>query len=135
MGITITMLRKAISVKTRVALRVRSTYGKNLRLNTVTRNIASQRIRKLFQMAENIATEDRELSENYAEIARRISMAARIRMPRENRCWICRGCKRLILPGTSCRVRIQKRREPHIVITCNHCGRHMRSPIRPKGRK
>ncbi|MCK4223307.1 hypothetical protein KAX01_03330 [Candidatus Bathyarchaeota archaeon] len=82
-----------------------------------------------------MASENRELSEDYAEVARRISMAARIRIPRENRRWICRGCKRLILPGVNCRVRIQKRREPHLVITCNYCGRHMRYPIKPKGIK
>ena len=104
-------------------------------MKTRTKNIASQRIQKLFNLIEDIRSEVRGQSENYAETARKISMAARIHIPKEYRLWICKGCKKLMWPGRSCHVRIQKRREPHIVITCNLCGKFNRIPIKLKVRE
>lgn len=94
------------------------------------REIALKRIRKLFEMAIEMLHERPDLAQRYVEIARKIGMRARIRMPRENRMLICRHCKRFIFPGVSSRIRIQPRREPHIVITCLYCGGHMRKPLR-----
>lgn len=94
------------------------------------REIALKRIRKLFELAIEALHERPDLAQRYVEIARRIGMRARIRMPRENRILICRHCKRFIFPGVSSRIRIQPRREPHIVITCLYCGGHMRKPLR-----
>jgi ribonuclease P protein subunit RPR2 len=104
-------------------------------LKTRTRDIASLRIKKLFKLAEDMMGEESELSESYVKTAKRISMAARIHTPKEYKFWICNGCKRLMRPGKSCRIRIQKRREPHIVITCNYCGKLMRYPLKHKKRK
>ncbi|HDI01569.1 MAG TPA: ribonuclease P [Candidatus Bathyarchaeota archaeon] len=97
------------------------------------RAIALRRIRRLFQLALEVAKQDLALADRYVEIARRIAMRARIRMPREYKRLICKGCKRLLLPGLTCRVRLQPRREPHVAITCLRCGHVFRMPI--KGRK
>ncbi len=94
------------------------------------RKIAIKRIRRLFDLAKEILHERPDLAQRYVEIARKIAMRARIRLPRESRLLICRHCKRFIFPGVSSRVRIQSRREPHIVITCLYCGKHMRKPLR-----
>ncbi|MBS7606271.1 ribonuclease P [Candidatus Bathyarchaeota archaeon] len=94
------------------------------------KEIALKRIRKLFELAIKALPERPDLAQRYVEIARRIGMRAKVRMPRENRMLICRHCKRFIFPGVSSRVRIQPRREPHIVITCLYCGGHMRKPLR-----
>jgi RNase P subunit RPR2 len=32
----------------------------------------------------------------------------------------------------NCRVRIQQRREPHVVITCFNCGGYTRIPLRKR---
>jgi RNase P subunit RPR2 len=37
------------------------------------------------------------------------------------------------LPGVNCRIRIQQRRESHMVITCLNCGGISRIPL--KGRE
>jgi len=103
-------------------------------LNRANKKIALQRIHSLFQLARDVIREDEELAQRYIAIARKIAMAARVRIPREYRRQICRGCKKFILPGVNCRVRIQQRREPHVVVTCDYCGRHMRFPIK-KGRE
>jgi len=99
-------------------------------LNATNRKIALQRIHRLFRLAKNVIHEDERLAQRYIVIARKISMASRVRIPREYRRQICRGCKKFILPGVNCRVRIQQRREPHVVITCGYCGKYMRFPMK-----
>lgn len=94
------------------------------------REIALKRIERLFDLAIKMLGERSDLSQRYVEIARKISMRVRVRIPREKRMLICRHCKRFIFPGVSARFRLQPRREPHIVITCLYCGRHMRRPLR-----
>jgi len=94
------------------------------------RRIALRRIQKLFRLAiKRIHTNPR-LARRYVEIARRIAMRVRLHLPREYRHMVCRHCKSFILPGVNCRVRIQPKREAHIVITCLMCGGHMRIPLR-----
>jgi RNase P subunit RPR2 len=48
---------------------------------------------------------------------------------------ICRHCKSFIYPGVNCRVRVQQKREPHMVITCEVCGETTRIPLRKKRSK
>ena len=103
---------------------------------TADKEIALQRIRRLFQLARGIVHEDEELAQRYVALARKVSMASRVRVPREFRRQMCRGCKRFILPGVNCRVRLQQHREPHIVITCSYCGRGTRISLKVgKGKK
>jgi len=94
-----------------------------------TRRIAMQRVKTLFRMAREVFSEDQALAQRYVDLARKIAMSARIRLPKEYRRQVCRYCKGFILPGANCRVRIQRRREPHVVITCLGCGKHMRIPL------
>lgn len=97
-----------------------------------TRQIAQQRIHTLFQLAiENVRREP-ELAQRYSEIARRIAMKTRTRLPSEYRQMICKHCKSFIYPGVNCRVRVQQRREPHMVITCLVCGKPTRIMLKPK---
>lgn len=101
-------------------------------MRTDSKRIALQRMDTLFRLAKENVHERSDLAQRYVEIARKISMRARFHMPREHRLYICRRCKRFISPGTSSRVRVQPRREPHLVITCLHCGGHMRIPLKRK---
>lgn len=98
-----------------------------------TRQIALQRVHKLFSLAKEVIHENPELAQRYIKIARKIAMRTRLRLPKEYRSLVCRECKRFILPGVNCRVRIQQRRESHMVITCLNCGGHSRIPL--KGRE
>lgn len=94
------------------------------------KDIARQRIRILFRLAVETVDEAPDLAQRYVEIAKKIAMRSRLRLPREYRRLICRHCKSFIFPGVNCRVRIQPRREPHVVITCFNCGKHMRIPLK-----
>ena len=98
-----------------------------------TKQIAVQRVHKLFRLAKKVVHEDPELAQRYIQLARKIAMRTRLRLPKEYRSLVCRKCKKFILPGVNCRVRIQQRREPHLVITCLNCGGHSRIPL--KGRE
>jgi len=99
------------------------------------KQIALQRIHVLFRLARETIREDPELTQRYVEIARKIAMRTRLRLPKEYRRMVCRHCKSFILPGVNCRVRIQPKREPHIVVTCLNCGKHMRVPLRDRRNK
>ena len=100
-----------------------------------TRQLALKRIRTLFELAKENIREEPELAQRYAEIARRIAMRTRVRLPVEYRRLVCRHCKSFIYPGVNCRVRVQKRREPHTATTCLLCGKTMRMPLRNRGKK
>ncbi|MEM3617469.1 MAG: ribonuclease P protein component 4 [Candidatus Bathyarchaeia archaeon] len=101
-------------------------------MDDATKRIARQRIQSLFRLARETYHNDPFLAQRYVDIARRVAMAAKIRLPTEYRRMVCRHCKSLILPGVSCRVRIKQQREPHVVITCLKCGKHMRIPLKRK---
>ncbi|MEM3378815.1 MAG: ribonuclease P Rpr2/Rpp21/SNM1 subunit [Candidatus Bathyarchaeia archaeon] len=72
------------------------------------------------------------MSRRYIATARKIAMAAKIRLPTVYRRQICRKCNTLLVPGDNCRVRIKQKREPHVVITCLNCGRKTRIMLRKK---
>jgi len=100
-----------------------------------TRQIALQRIQMLFRLAKEKIREEPALAQRYVEIARKIAMRTKLRLPAEYRHMVCKHCKGFIYPGVNCRVRIQKRREPHMVITCLNCGNIMRIPLKSRSRK
>jgi ribonuclease P protein subunit RPR2 len=104
-------------------------------LNSTTRRIALQRISRLFELAKGMISKDEALGQRYVAIARKLSMASRTSIPLEYKRQICKRCKRFILPGVNCRVRVQQRREPHVVITCGYCGQWMRYPTKARRKR
>ena len=98
----------------------------------VRKQIALQRIHTLFRLAREKIHENSQLAQRYVEIARKIAMRTRVHMPREYRRMICKHCKRFILPGVNCRVRIQPRRNSHVVVTCLSCMHYMRIPLKKR---
>jgi len=103
-------------------------------MNT-TKQMALQHVRTLFGKAREVIHENPELAQHYVEMARKIAMSTKLRLPSEYRRQICRHCKSFILPGVNCRVRTQSRREPHIVVTCLVCGKHSRIPLKSRKRE
>ena len=101
-------------------------------MDPTTKRMAMQRILTLFHLAIETVHEDPALAQRYVDIARKVAMAAKVRLPKKYRSQICRHCKSFILPGVNCRVRIKQRREPHMVITCLNCGKQMRIPLKQK---
>jgi ribonuclease P protein subunit RPR2 len=90
------------------------------------KQIAKQRIQILFAEAKKVGGSDSELAMQYVKSARRIAMAAKIRLPVEFKRQTCKKCNTLLFVGNNCRVRVKQKREPHVVITCLNCGNQTR---------
>jgi ribonuclease P protein subunit RPR2 len=97
-----------------------------------TKQIAKQRVRILFELAEANCKNNPALATRYVETARRIAMSARLGLPTVYTRRICKKCHSLLVPGQNSRVRIKSRREPHIVVTCFNCGNQKRIPLNQK---
>jgi ribonuclease P protein subunit RPR2 len=104
-------------------------------MDSSTKRLAKERVETLFKLAMQISEDNRVLAQSYVTTARKIAMAAKIRLPKQYRYQVCRHCKSLILPGVNCRVRTKQRREPHVVITCLNCGKQTRILLRKKKRE
>ena len=96
------------------------------------KQIARQRIQILFGEAKKVGRTDPKLAAEYVLSARRIAMAARIRLPVEFRRETCKECNALLVQGSNCRVRVKQKREPHVVVTCLNCGNQTRIMFRLK---
>jgi ribonuclease P protein subunit RPR2 len=90
------------------------------------KQIARQRIQILFEQAKKTSNTDPALAANYVKTARRIAMAAKIRLPLEFRRQTCKNCNAMFVQGVNCRVRIKQKRESHVVVTCLNCGNQTR---------
>jgi ribonuclease P protein subunit RPR2 len=100
-----------------------------------TKQIARQRIQVLFRQAKEVYRENLQLSIRYMKTARKIAMAAKIRLSALQRRQVCKNCNMLLVQGDSCRVRIKQKREPHVVVTCLSCGHKTRILLRKKKEK
>ena len=96
------------------------------------KQIARQRIAILFEEAKKSAKTNPKLAMRYVKTARRIAMAARIRLPPEFKQETCKNCNTLLVQGSNCRVRIKQKREPHVVVTCLNCGKHTRMLLKKR---
>lgn len=101
-------------------------------MNSTVKQIAKQRIQILFQQAERTYKENPQLSQRYIQIARKIAMSARMRLPHGFKRRICKKCSSFLVPGQNSRVRIKSKRETHLVVTCLNCGNQTRIPLQNK---
>lgn len=92
------------------------------------KDLAKQRIIKLLRMADSIYRTEPGLAIKYGELARRISLRSRVKIPREWRSRFCKRCGVLLFPGLNASIRTRERRFPHIVIKCDICGSIRRIP-------
>jgi len=97
-----------------------------------TKQIARQRVQALFERADALSKSNPVLSTRYVVTARKIAMAAKIRLPIEFRRRTCKRCNSFLVHGENCRVRVRQKREPHVVITCLNCGNQTRIPLRKR---
>ncbi len=104
-------------------------------MNSTAKQIARQRVQVLLAQASRKYRANPELAQSYLWAARKIAMAARIRLPPAYKQRICRECNVLLVPGESSRVRIKPKREPHVVVTCLKCGCQTRIPLKAKNKE
>lgn len=90
------------------------------------KKIARERIEILFQNATEWADDDSERSRRCVQIAQRIAMKQRIRIPTRYRRLFCAHCHTIQRPGRNSRIRIQHGK---VIITCLECGQRKRYPV------
>jgi ribonuclease P protein subunit RPR2 len=88
-----------------------------------TRRLARERIEILFERAREFFPEHPALSDRCVDIARRIAMRQRVRIPRELRRRFCRCCSAYLVPGSTARIRIHRGK---VIVTCLRCSGHRR---------
>ena len=91
------------------------------------REIAVSRIRRLFEQAELRFKENPGLADRYVELARKIGMKYKVRIPRELKRRFCKNCYAYLVPGVNCRVRLNQSK---VVYYCNRCKKYMRFPVK-----
>jgi len=87
--------------------------------------IASERLKKLIKMAEDVFEKNPELSDRYVELAWRIKTRYNLKLPKELKIKICRKCQTLQIPEKTCRFRLK---DSKLVVTCLDCGHQKRYP-------
>ena len=84
---------------------------------------ATATARSLIDYAVNTSAEDLALAKRQADLARKIMLRYNVRLDYSRRRFICRGCKKLLVPGVNARVRVGPGKTPVVRITCLECGR------------
>ena len=92
------------------------------------KDIATRRIQVLFNNALLNAKNNPGLAEQQAQIAKKISMKFKIKMPFEASSSFCKNCKKFIAPGIASKVRLGNKPKS-IRITCMYCNHTYRKII------
>jgi len=87
------------------------------------RKIALERINILFKEAKNMIEEDPKLSDRYVQLARRIAMKYKVKIPSNFKRRFCKNCHKYLVAGKNLRVRTHK---GHMVYFCLNCRHYMR---------
>ena len=91
------------------------------------KDIANERIIILFEQAQEIFPKNKTLANRYVELARKIAMKVKVRIPMKLKRRFCKHCYRYLQPGVNARIRT---RAGKVVISCLECKRFMRIPLR-----
>lgn len=87
----------------------------------MSREIADERISRLFELAEKRFETEPELSDLYIGLARKIGMSYNVSIPSEFERRMCSECFSFLVPGRNCRVRINSKNST-VNYKCSECG-------------
>src|SRR5207302_8754470 len=107
--------------------------GKNLRRNygktrAAVASVATERFQILLDQAKKMAWTDERLSRRYVTLARKISSRTKVRILRESKMYLCKGCGLALVPGHNAKIRLRAH-TTGIVISCSSCGSMKRYPV------
>lgn len=94
------------------------------------RELVIERMQILIQNAVSNARNNPELAQRQADLAKKLSMKYRVRMPYELRMTFCKKCKKFIAPGLGARIRLGRTSVKSVRITCKFCNHTYRKIIR-----
>ncbi|MEK6939659.1 MAG: ribonuclease P protein component 4 [Nanoarchaeota archaeon] len=91
------------------------------------KEIALQRIKILFQQAEEVFPKDKARANRYTSLARKLAMKVHAQIPTELKRRFCKHCYSYLKAGVNARIRT---RDGKVIISCLECKKFMRIPIR-----
>ena len=108
--------------------------GTTSRRNRVLlKDLAKQRFYDLVQFSEELARKgDWKLSSKVGGQAFKIAKKGGYRIPSEIKRKFCRRCHIPLLPGTTAMVRLRKKGDSVLTVTCLNCGYTRRYPVKKK---
>ncbi len=86
--------------------------------------------KSLIGQAVKTSATDLALAKRQAELARKLMLRYNVRLDYSQKRFICRGCKKLIVPGVNARVRLGRGKPLVVRITCLGCGRTNRKILK-----
>ena len=90
--------------------------------------IASERTSLLMDMASEQALHGKQKrADEYAALARRVSMRYKSPFPANHKRSICKSCGSFLYPGINCRIRLKRGRK---IYLCRRCGAIIRIPYK-----
>ncbi|MFQ6072382.1 MAG: ribonuclease P protein component 4 [Methanosarcinales archaeon] len=95
------------------------------------KDIAKQRIERLFELAEQEFKTHPERSNRYVQLARKIGMRYRVRLPKPLKRRICKHCYSYLVIGNNARVRLRRN---YVAVTCLCCNKQMRFPYNKRSK-
>lgn len=93
------------------------------------KKIAKERIKLLFQKADEVFNSDPKRANRYVYLARKIAMRYNIRISKDLKRKFCKKCYKYLKPNINCRIRTNPQQQA-VIITCLECGHVMRYPYR-----
>jgi len=93
------------------------------------KQIALERIKRLFEEAEEVFPKNKALANRYISLARKIAMKMRMSIPLEFKRRFCKHCYSYLKPGVNARIRT---RGGKVIISCLECKKFTRIPIGKK---
>ena len=89
--------------------------------------IAESRINILLNEAEKNYSEHPERSHRYSEMAYKLKLKYNIKLSSELKRRLCKKCRKFMVPGKTCRIRIHNSR---LIYTCLECNSIRRFPLK-----
>jgi len=89
------------------------------------KKIARERIKELFNQAQEICNKNLALANRYTTLARKIAMKYNCPIPSMLKRRFCKHCYKYLIPGKNCRIRTKDKK---VVIYCQECKKHTRIP-------
>ncbi|MDV3293582.1 MAG: RNase P subunit [Nitrososphaerales archaeon] len=91
---------------------------------------AEKAARALLESSVKTSREDLALATKQADLARKVMLRYNVRFDYSLRRFVCRGCKKLIVPGVNARVRLGHGKPALLRVTCMMCGHTSRKILK-----